>query len=81
MGACAPTNPQPAVSSNMESALPVLSYSWKIDYAVVLAPPVEIQQKANAACAEREFDRAFMTSLSFENDQAIAVFSCRGADL
>jgi hypothetical protein len=47
----------------------------------VLAPPVEVQQKANAACAKREFDRAFMTSLSFENGQAIAVFSCRSADL
>jgi hypothetical protein len=45
----------------------------------VLTPPVEIQQKAHAACIQREFERAFMTSISFEHDQATAVFSCRGA--
>jgi len=80
-GACAPTNPRPAISSNMDPALPALSYSWQTDYAAVLAPPVAVQQKAHAACATRQFDRAFMTSLSFENDQATAVFSCRGGDL
>jgi len=81
MGACALTSPKPATSTNTDPALPVLSYSWKTDYAVVLAPPVAVQQKAHAACVERQFDRAFMTSLSFENDQATAVFSCRGGDL
>ncbi len=81
MGACTSTSPKPAISTNMEPALAALSYSWKTDYAAVLAPPVAVQQKAHAACVERQFDRAFMASLSFENDQAIAVFSCRGADL
>ena len=47
----------------------------------MLEPPVAVQQKAHAACVERKFDCAFMTSLSFENDQATAVFSCRGGDL
>ncbi|MDC1118396.1 hypothetical protein OAT77_05395 [Alphaproteobacteria bacterium] len=47
----------------------------------MLEPPVAVQQKAHAACVERKFDRAFTASLSFENDQATAVFSCRGADL
>ena len=47
----------------------------------MLEPPVAVQQKAHAACVEREFDRVFVASLSFENDQATAVFSCRGADL
>ena len=47
----------------------------------MLEPPVAVQQKAHADCVERKFDRIFMTSLSFENDQATAVFSCRGADL
>lgn len=77
IGACAPTNPRPAISSNMDPALPALSYSWQ----AVLASPVAVQQKAHAACVKRQFDRAFMTSLSFENDQATAVFSCRGGDL
>ena len=80
-GACAPTNSKPTISSNMGPILADLSYSWKTNYAAVLAPPIEVQQKANAACVERQFNRGFMTSLSFENDQATAVFSCRGADL
>ena len=28
IGACAPTNPRPAISSNMDPALPALYYSW-----------------------------------------------------
>jgi len=81
MGACAPTSPKPTTSTNTDPALPALSYSWQTDYAAVLAPPVAVQQKAHAACVERQFARAFMTSLSFENDQATAGFSCRGGDL
>ena len=61
--------------------LPALPYSWKTDYAAVLKLPVAVQQKAHAACVEHKFDRVFVTSLSFENDQATAVFCCRGADL
>ena len=47
----------------------------------MLEPPVAVQQKAHATCVERKFDRVFMTLLLFENDQATAVFSCRGGDL
>ena len=47
----------------------------------MLEPLVAVQQKAHAACVGRKFDRVFKTSLSFENDQATAVISCRGADL
>jgi hypothetical protein len=65
----------------MEPTLPALSYNQKTDYAAVLEPSVEVQQKAHAACVERKFDHVFKTSLSFEHDQATAVFSCRGADL
>ena len=65
----------------MDPALPALSYSWKTNYAAVLAPPVAVQQKANAASDKRQFDRAFMTLLSYENDQATAVLSCRCGDL
>ena len=46
----------------------------------MLELPVAVQQKAHAAFVERQFDHAFMTSLSFENDQATAVSNCRGAD-
>ena len=81
MGACAPTSPKPAISTNMSLALPALSYSWQTNLVAVLAPPVAVQQKAHVACVKRQFDRAFMTSLSFENDQATAVFGCRGGDL
>lgn len=64
----------------MEPTLPALYYRQKTDYAVVLEPPVAVQQKAHAACVERKFDCIFMTPLSFENDQATAVFSSRGVD-
>ena len=47
----------------------------------MLEPPVVIQQKAHAASVKHKFDSVFMTSLSFENDQATMAFSCRGADL
>ena len=47
----------------------------------MLEPPVAVQQEAHAAYVELKFDRVFMTSLSFENDQATAVLCCRGADL
>ena len=46
----------------------------------MLEPSVAVQQKAHAACVERKLDRVFMTSRSFENDQATAVFGCCGAD-
>ena len=45
IGACAPTNPRPAISTNMDPALPALSYSWQTTYAAVMAPPVAVQQK------------------------------------
>ena len=64
----------------MEPTLPASSNSWKTDYAAALELPVAVQQKAHAACVDRKFDRVFMTSLSFENDQATAVFSSRGVD-
>ena len=47
----------------------------------MLEPLVVVQQKAHVACVERQFDRVFMTSLSFKNDQATAVLSFRGVDL
>ena len=65
----------------MELALSALSFGWNNNYPAVLAPSVGVHRKAHAACVEHKFDRVFMTSLSFENDQATAVFSCRGADL
>jgi hypothetical protein len=45
MGACAPTNPKSATSSNMESALPALSHSWEADNAAALEPPVAVQKQ------------------------------------
>ena len=47
----------------------------------MLEPPVVVQQKTHVAFVERQFDRVFMTSLLFKNDQATVVLSYRGADL
>ena len=55
MGASAPTNPRPAISSNMDPALPALSHSWQTNYAAVLAPPAAVQQKAHAALRQAPF--------------------------
>jgi len=57
-----------------------LSYAWNTHYAANLTPPEEVRTAANAACAERGFDIAVMTSISLTNDQAAADFSCRGQD-
>ena len=48
MGACAPTNPRPAISSNMDPALPSLSYSWQTDYAAASCG------SAKSACCLRQ---------------------------
>ena len=64
----------------MGPTLPALSCSWKTDYAAVLKHASCVSAKAHAACAERILDRVFMTSPSFADHQATAVFGCLGAD-
>ena len=69
------TNPAPAAVS-----LAPLQYSWNTRYSAMLSPPVHIREKALAACVGRGFDRAYMQSIAFNEDQATASFSCRGSD-
>ena len=57
-----------------------LQYSWDTNYSAVLTPPIEIRDKALTACNERGFDRAYMQSMSLDEDNATAYFSCRGSD-
>ena len=57
-----------------------LEYSWDSNYSAMLTPPLEIRDKALVACNQRGFDRAFMQSLSLNEDKATAYFSCRGSD-
>jgi hypothetical protein len=57
-----------------------LQYSWDSNYSAMLTPPIEIRDKALAACNQRGFDRAYMQSLSLDEDKATAYFSCRGSD-
>ena len=57
-----------------------LEYSWDTNYSAMLTPPIEIRDKALIACKQRGFDRAFMQSLSLNEDKATAYFSCRGSD-
>ena len=52
MRACASTNPKPAISSNMDPALPALSCSWQTDYVAVLA--VASCSSAKSACCLRQ---------------------------
>ena len=57
-----------------------LQYSWDTNYLATLTPPIEIRDKALIACNQRGFDRAYMQSLSLDEDKATAYFSCRGSD-
>ena len=57
-----------------------LQYSWDTNYSAMLTPPIEIRDKALIACKQRGFDRAYMQSLSLDEDKATAYFSCRGSD-
>ena len=57
-----------------------LQYSWDTNYSAMLTPPIEIRDKALIACNQRGFDRAYMQSLSLNEDNATAYFSCRGSD-
>ena len=69
------TRPAPAAVS-----LAPLQYSWNTSYSAMLSPPMEIREQALAACVGRGFDRAYMQSISINEDQATASFSCRGSD-
>ena len=57
-----------------------MKYSWNTNYSAMLSPPLDIREKALAACTQRGFDRAYMQSISIDEDQATAYFSCRGSD-
>ena len=57
-----------------------LEYSWDTNYSAMLTPPIEIRGNALTACNQRGFDRAYMQSLSLNEDKATAYFSCRGSD-
>ena len=67
-------------SSPAPVSLAPLQYSWNTSYSAMLSPPMDIREKALAACVERGFDRAFMQSIAINEDQATAYFSCRGSD-
>ena len=69
------TNPAPVAVS-----LAPLQYSWNTSYSAMLSPPMDIHEQALAACVERGFDRAHMSSIAINEDQATANFSCRGSD-
>ena len=69
------TSPAPA-----EVSLTPLQFSWNTNYSAMLSPPMDIREQALAACVERGFDRAHMSSIAINEDQATANFSCRGSD-
>jgi len=57
-----------------------MKYRWNTNYSAVFSPPLDIREKALAACTQRGFDRAYMQSIAIDEDQATAYFSCRGSD-
>ena len=69
------TSPTPAAAH-----LAPLQYSWGTSYSAMLSPPMDIREKALAACVGRGFDRAYMQSIAINEDHATAYFTCRGSD-
>ena len=69
-----------AASQATAPSMAPMQYSWKTNYSAMLSPPLDIREKALAACTQRGFDRAFMQSIAIDEDQATAYFSCRGSD-
>ena len=68
---------------NQEPATPAMApmqYSWNTNYSAMLTPPLEIRENALAACQQRGFDRAYMQTVSLDENIATAYFSCRGSD-
>ena len=85
LSACATQQSMPEApgTTDQGSAAPImtpLEYSWDTNYSAMLTPPIEIRDKALIACNQRGFDRAYMQSLSLNEDKATAYFSCRGSD-
>ena len=68
-----------ALQATVPSMAP-MKYSWNTDYSAMLSPPLDIREKALAACTQRGFDRAYMHVIAIYEDQATAHFSCRGSD-
>ena len=68
------------ISTPAAVSLAPLQYSWNTSYSAMLSPPMDIREKALAACVGRGFDRAFMQSIAINEDHATASFSCRGSD-
>ena len=85
LSACVTQQPmrEPIETKDQAPAAPFitsLEYSWDTNYSAMLTPPIEIRDKALIACNQRGFDRAYMQSLSLNEDTATAYFSCRGSD-
>ena len=72
-----------AEATAAQAAVPSMApmqYGWNTNYSAMLSPPLDIREKALAACTQRGFDRAYMQSIAINEDQAKAYFSCRGSD-
>ena len=69
-----------AVPQATAPSMTPMKYSWNTNYSAMLSPPLDIREKALAACTQRGFARAYMQSIAIDEDQATAYFSCRGSD-
>ena len=69
-----------AVPQATAPSMTPMKYSWNTNYSAMLSPPLDIREKALAACIQRGFDRAYMHLIAIYEDQATAHFSCRGSD-
>jgi len=74
-----PANINASADSSIEGSLPSLTNSWNTEFSLHITVPREVYLKAQAACAVRKHDEAFMTEIKIKKDVATGEFSCRGA--
>ena len=73
-------DPQIDVVEEEAPQLPSLFMSWPLSDHTLISAPVDIQNKALAACQARGYDSSYMVHIAIEGDTAKAEFGCRGFD-
>ena len=72
------TDDKPDDEVEQNAVLPLLSFTWNTDYASFVTAPQQVRTAAKQVCEARDYEVAFMASISLDLDSASADFTCRG---
>ena len=72
------TDDKPDDEVEQNAVLPLLSFTWNTDYASFVTTPQQVRTAAKQVCEARDYEVAFMASISLDLDSASADFTCRG---